>query len=167
MKIDFASSFKGVSALIRSSARPPEVSGTDSGFGRILADISPDRTPSAEITPKVGATETPSGKTFNFDEEPKASLNPAAPELRAMTLTPSLGTLPSGEDGRIESEGVKTPTLLGIRRVAVNKRVSEGRVKDGVSEIKALISDAGRRSGIDPALGISVAEAESSLIRMP
>jgi soluble lytic murein transglycosylase-like protein len=69
----------------------------------------------------------------------------------------------------INSESVKTPTLLGAQRINLSEKPNtpnshlEGLpLEERINLSKNLIIDAGKKNGIDPALAMSLVNAESS-----
>jgi len=159
MKIDFKGAFSDVRRLIDSSAKPERV-GKDAGdFSKTLGSIAPFNQQKAEIIEEKPAVQ----QAASVPREPMASYRPSPPSLMA----PYIETIQnSGVNEKLVNETpptVKTPSFVGARRVRSGQYISSQMPHaERVSMLSPLISETGKRYGIDPALGLAVVSAESS-----
>lgn len=162
MKIDFLGRYQDVAKLLNSPARAPEGAQPANVFGKLLADIAPDRPKIAEKPVEKPANQTPPPLPPRDDNGPMASFKFAEPTL----VTPRLEPLPlSQSEIKVDSTpkiSVKTPTIKDARRVVPSDRLVDLQKNDRMAEVKRLVVDAGGKFGIDPALGMAVVQAESS-----
>jgi len=159
MKIDFKAAFSDVRRLVDSSASPERVAKGADDFSKSLASISPFNQQKAEIIKEKDSTQ----QLASVPREPMASYRPSSPAL----LGPMVETIQnSGVNEKLVNETpptVKTPSFVGARRVRSGQgNLSRMPHAERVSMLSPLISETGRRYGIDPALGLAVVSAESS-----
>lgn len=170
MKIDFNAGYKGVSDLIfRKEARASDPS-VRAQFRNIEQQIPHASLKPIEIIKKDEIFKTaqqPAGSAMQHPAGPVQSYampSPTTilPEMPRQTVDES-----SGESVNSMPGPVKSPTVLEARRVAHGRDILPGRASAPSNavpreEITRLIETAGGKHGIDPALGLAVANAESS-----
>lgn len=165
MRVDLLAKYREVARVVATPVQSRDGGGVRAEFSRALGAISPDqpqrpeRTTQKEQQPNVAP---PPGS------EVRARLNAGAAPL----TPPKLERLPlDGPPPAPVNEGkssVKAPTVVDVRRVVVPEAraslrpptppVEAPKVKD----IQEMVSTAGRKHGIDPALSMAVIAAESS-----
>ncbi|NLF25705.1 MAG: transglycosylase SLT domain-containing protein [Deltaproteobacteria bacterium] len=162
MKIDFNASYRDVAALVGSSDRASEVRSSRAGFGKLLASISPDR-PQQVDKPKDSTPKLPMAPMSpQVEKGPMAMLGGDFPSLIPPRLEPSLGKVEVSPPVKEGGSGVKTPALFGLRRVPANDQFSRLSSGERAAVVGNIVQRAGLSHKIDPSLGMSVAEAESS-----
>lgn len=159
MRIDFGASYKDISRLLKASSQPTsQVDG-----GSFEQDLQ-------------GATAQPAETLGDLPEPQVAAMVPntdrSTVDIRAMLrmpeppqfMTPATPRGGGVVDELVSSESVKTPTLLEVKRVQVEKtEVTHGPVPNVVSqEVRARLRAMSEKIGLDPALSMSVVKAESS-----
>lgn len=159
MKINLDGTYKEVLRLVSSpvAIAPGESNGPN--FSDLLASISPDSPQIAERTQQSSlissAIEAPR-------EEMRARLDFGTPDLKA----PFPQHLPPPETAaepiQGNDAGVKTPAVVEVRRIKSAEPFNAMPRAERVSEVGKLVSKAGVKHGIDPALSIAVVAAESS-----
>ncbi len=159
MKINLNGTYKEVSRLVSSpvSVEPEKVKESD--FSNLLASISPNAPQALESNQELGILPVPS---VSPKEEIRARLNLGAPDLKAPVpqhISPpeSAPQVIQGTDG-----GVKTPAVVEVRRIKSAEPFNALPRAERVSEVAKLVSKAGMKHGVDPALSIAVVAAESS-----
>lgn len=170
MKIDFNAGFSQISRLIfqkdavgganetRARLGSPVVA--DSAFEKQVAEIK-DKNKLQESAPEQQTQRVP---------VPTHTLQPYSVESATTLIPEPTRLLPDFVPEAIatpivkEEQGtVKTPTVVSVRRLPENKaRLQESTYNSSAETYKPLIHEAGVRHGIDPALGMAVAQAESS-----
>jgi len=158
MKVNFSGNFKEILRVLNTEAKSVEPARKPSSFEGLLKSISPERLKAGEI--KGNFPNNLRGSSGS-DDGPMASLKldsarTLAPPLER--LTSELDTTPAVTE---PDSTVKTPTLLDARRIPKAKLTNVEREKL-VSDVKLLVDGAGKKHGVDPALGMAVVAAESS-----
>lgn len=146
MKIDFLKQFPQVN---RNLERPSLPKGEDGAFHRLLADIAP-KSPIVSETSEAQAQPVPPPVAHNTA---RASIRFPPPDLQLPEIAP---LVPEA------TPGVKTPTLVSAKRVSIALQAPLGPQGVSQEQVASLVQEAGRRHGIDPALGLAVISAESS-----
>lgn len=159
MKIDFNGTYKNVSALVGAPSTPVTDNRPPDGFAELLQSVSPDSPQSAQPQPAVALpTEPPRIPA----ELPLARLNLTAPSLTA----PPLERLeaPAADPAPLDQPvtTVKTPTIVDVRRIKSAEQLNALPKEERVSAVADMVSRAGVKHGVDPALSIAVIAAESS-----
>jgi soluble lytic murein transglycosylase-like protein len=126
------------------------------GFGAALASVSPDQ-------PKIQAKQEVKDLPARLPELPQdalASLKIELPEQKAPTYP--LRSLPEPAEPPAP-QGVKSPTLLEVRRVQIPVPETTGATRtDRINAVKELVQEAGARHAVDPTLSLAVVKAESN-----
>ncbi|MCB0351939.1 MAG: transglycosylase SLT domain-containing protein [Bdellovibrionales bacterium] len=157
MKIDFFERYGEVRTHVQAPASPVEPAKIRDTFSRLLGDISPNPSKS----PNIATAETELLAPLADDAfDIRASYKFPTPGL----LTPELPRIGVPEpELQPEQESVKTPTIVEVSRHA--QQSTELFVKplaEREAQVKDIVSAAGAEHGLDPALGVAVARAESS-----
>lgn len=154
MKIDFSGSFTEVIRHVQERVKKEESPSSD--FGEVLADVSKAHITTQkssflpkEATPKLYESYASLSK-FDFAE----------PAIDPPTITPLMITETAKASVNISSLEVKAPTLVEAERIPAQKSIPISK-QDKVA-MRELVEDAGHKLGIDPALSLAVAKAESS-----
>jgi len=163
MRIDFGASFKDVSRLLRASSQP-NGQGNGVGFEKDLDVVltNPPAIIGDSKEPQQVASLVRSGPSPI--DEMKASLRSQdlgmIEELMTPFTPPAIETV--GEPS--PSESVKTPTLLEVKRIKIDKDVpiAQELPRLGSEEIRAQLKTMSEKVGIDPTLAMAVVKAESS-----
>jgi soluble lytic murein transglycosylase-like protein len=152
MKIDFNQNYKTLSKLIYRKEQPT-VPSLKQEFENVLgqsARLNPNK-----IEPNI------------IKEIPKVDqnnqINIIKPQLELPKnierISLEIDDLSEIEEG----SGVKTPTVISARRIDVQNEYQPSEAKSAkIAEFKGMIEEAGKELGLDPALGVAVAHAESS-----
>ncbi len=163
MRIDFAASYKEVSQLLKASSKPAtaadgasfeqDLQGASAQPGKTLGDLPEPQQPAALV----------SHSASGFPDM-RSMLRLESPGIESPLHTPLMpgDTVPL--DGVVTSDSVKTPTLLEVKRVQVEKEVvSQGRIPQlGSEEVRARLHTMSEKVGLDPKLSMAVVKAESS-----
>ncbi len=163
MRIDFAASYKEVSSLLKASSKPAsqadgasfeqDLQGASAQPTKTLGDSVDSQQPAAMIS------HTPGGFS-----DMRAMLRLETPSIEPQLLTPYGPSEVSPTEELTPSESVKTPTLLEVKRVQVEKsQVSIDRVPQLASEeVRAQLKTMSEKVGLNPSLSMAVVKAESS-----
>lgn len=153
MKINFDASYREVLKVVNSRSTPPKERAES--FGTLLGSISPEATQHTDKTDKIPSQES----TVRIaDEDPMARFAFSEPIMEPPELDiPQLekGTPPEVNGS---SSSVKTPSLVGATRQPSRSTANPQEIE----KIQQMVDAAGRRFGVDPALGIAVVHSESS-----
>lgn len=156
MKINFNASYSTLSTWLESSQNLISRKESDIDFSKKLAELLPKHTQPIENTKEIGGLDT---KDIT---QPKAMLNFSklnfkTPELEFEKIVTPQITEP------IVKPSVKTPTLVSVKRLFSSDVINNEQKKEVVSksELKDFIKMTGKKHGVDPALSLSVAKAES------
>lgn len=166
MKIDFTARYRELSRYLEASERPfNQRSAESTAFGQVLGDIAPDK-PAPQIQPQTTAVTRPVELPL-FQEPPAevmASLKMNSSMLKPPTLefvTPEAPKAPVINEDRSQM-GVKTPTVVSIRRVDEKGTEISKSFEERVEAVRKLVSEAGEKFGVDPSLSLAVVSRESS-----
>lgn len=163
MRIDFGASFKDVSRLLRASSQP-NGPGNGVGFEKDLDVVLTNPPPTLGDTKEPQHVGSIARSMPNPIEDMKASLRTPDLGMTEALMSPyepqDLGPIQEG----VPSEGVKTPTLLEVKRIKIDKEmpVAEELPKIGSEEIRAQLKVMSEKIGLDPSLTMAVVKAESS-----
>lgn len=160
MRIDFAASYKEVSSLLKASSKPAsqadgasfeqDLNGASVQKAKTLGDLPEPQQPASLVSQTQGGF-----------PDLRAMLRLESPGIEPQLLTPA-------ETSPIEdlttSGSVKTPTLVEVQRVQVQKSVaSVDRLPQlATEEVRAQLRVMSEKIGVDPSLSMSVVKAESS-----
>lgn len=163
MRIDFAASYKDVSRLLNVSSKP--ASSTDGlSFEQDLqgASVQPSKTLGDLPEPQQPAALVSHSSTGFPDMRSMLRLESSGIDRQLHTPAVSLETSPL--DGVLTSESVKTPTLVEVKRVQVEKQqiVQDHLPQLGSEEVRARLHTMSEKIGLDPKLSMAVVKAESS-----
>ena len=172
MKIDFNADYSGVSNLVfRKEAAQADTS-VRAQFGKIMRDVERPALKELEIIKKNNIfSGTPDSTTTgaNSFESAVESYAPPPPTMIIPEVARHNPQVEAYESVNTMPEPVKAPTVLEARRTneyelpePVALQVDPSPKEIAVSQYKGFIQSAGARHGIDPALGMAVARAESS-----
>lgn len=181
MKIDFNSTYRDLNPILRNAESARAHASKPQSFGNLLSSISPDATQASENSKKTVTLESSTQRLSEADLGPRASYNFPKPQLKmdgSLRLSPPAEAFPTVKE---EEVGVKTPALLSVRRVgpetqntleaqdepraslAPSASSPAGKTKSpAAAKFADDIFEAGKKHGIDPSLGMAVAQAESS-----
>jgi hypothetical protein len=163
MRIDFGASFKEVSRLLRASTTPstqPHGSEFDASLKRAVDGKS--QLPGSNGY--SGAQEAQPQNEYDATLDMRASYKFTEPGLELPILTPQSSPIPlevpAPQSEPIASTGVKTPTVLEVRRVemAGTSPTFASVDREGV---RSLLKEAGAKFGVSPSLSMAVVRAES------
>lgn len=164
MRIDFAASYRDVSRLLKASSQPASPQAQGATFeqnlqgelvnpGKTLGDLPEPKGPAALVSQPAAL---PDGikamlKLEGFEPEPSL-MTPHTPSEVGPVQEPEL------------SESVKTPTLVDVKRVTIEREVPDGAKLSqlGAGEIRARLRTVSEKIGVDPSLAMAVVKAESS-----
>ena len=162
MKVDFNAQFPYVNKLIgipRALSGGAEKSGE---FGRLLADISPDKALPVEIVPEVPPPAPAQVEPPQVDSGPMARFDFPKPSLKSPEFERISPEATASETVTPEPLGVKTPAVLSIRRIPDPDDMARMRRADREKIVEKLVSDHGVEQGIDPALSMALVSVESA-----
>ena len=163
MRIDFAASYKDVSSLLKASSKPAsaadgatfeqDLRGASAQTIQTVGDLPEPQQPAALVS--HSSTDYP---------EMRSMLRLESPGIEPQLHTPAVPFETTPLDGVVTSESVKTPTLLEVKRVQVEKEViSQDRIPQlGSEEVRARLHTMSEKVGLDPKLSMAVVKAESS-----
>lgn len=160
MKINFNGAYRDIQKYVQASAVQPERIPTTEEFPELLSDISPNRVEIADLEPNSKIQGRPDSEEADSNSGPLARFNFNAPELSIPELEPQSPPVPVNEP----LPSVKTPTVLEVRRAESGVKaeaIPDQTVADS-GDYRRMIEEAGAKHGIDPVLGLAVAEAESN-----
>jgi soluble lytic murein transglycosylase-like protein len=183
MHINFIGRYQEIAAHLSRAEGTSTVASKDQAFSRTLADV---RQEDGEKEKTFNVLQLSTEKGPELARGPMARLRLSPPELTELAPTRVEVQLPevalSADELVATQASVKTPTLLSARRIERQYDTSQElplrQAQPGLSpatsgastgvrnsppaEITALIKEVGMRHGIDPALSVAVASAESS-----
>ncbi|MFM1846734.1 MAG: hypothetical protein RL417_208 [Pseudomonadota bacterium] len=158
MKINFDGTYKEVSRLVAAPVSLSPNEGKPAEFSKLLAAISPDTQQPTDIS---GEGELAPRPITGGAAEVRARLKFETPAL----TVPIPETIPPEEtmfqpiEGNVG--GVKTPSVVGVKRIKSAEAFNSLPRSERIDEVSKLVSAAGLRHGVDPALSIAVVAAES------
>ena len=163
MKIDFLGRYKDVAKLIEAPTKPAEQQKAPTEFATLLRDISPFAPKATEIVQETEIVEPLVIPTESEDSGPMARFNFPLPELDLPGLS-LIEVSPALPDDVKEAEiSVKSPEGLEARRVRVGvEALHELPRQERISTVGKLIDAEGTEQGVDPVLGMAVANTESN-----
>lgn len=177
MKIDFYGTYKELSAIVRAPSRlsPAEVSKPQ--FGELLSSVSPDRQQELKIIDENSGPDLKWKPQIPSGPGPMASLKLGEPSLKLGNLEPVAPLDPPVSDVKEDPPRVKTPAVLGVRRINTQENIQELETSepkasirlpniDSENEFSFLIKSAGEKHGVDPSLSMAVASTESAFNSM-
>jgi hypothetical protein len=161
MKVDFLGPTKVLQQLLGTptlehKARPQ---GTPE-FGRLLEGLDPNASKKLEKHVIEGRADRASSTALQPDPDIMGRYSFESPELITPDLQPE--NLPSIDSGEVEGS-VKTPTVLSVKRVKSSEleELAVAPREERENHVRAMVSDAGIKHGVDPVLGLAVVSAES------
>lgn len=156
MKINFNASYSNISSWLDSSQKLISRDGASQDFSKKLAELLPN---SAQVSEKTKEITTLESKEVT---QPKAMLNFSKLNFKTPKLEFEKMETPKITEP-IVKPSVKTPTLVSVKRLVSSDINNNEKTKEVVSksELKDFIKVAGKKHGVDPALSLSVAKAES------
>ncbi len=160
MRIDFNSRFKDVLPVVKATAE--KVVPATGNFRNLLSEISPQQTQPVKITeisePKGSLNLNPvKAQAAQF-----AQYKFSSPQTQTPNINNPLEPTDVPNQKKDEVQGVKTPTVLELRRLNDSGSTDSSSKKLDLKDVKQMISELGAKYGVDPALSIAVASAESS-----
>ena len=159
MKINFDGSYKEVARIVASPVMVPAGEAQSAEFATLLASVSPDATQPIESAIEKSIVVP---LTARSGGDIRARLNLDAPALTPpfpQPLTPEETAFPPAQE---TDGGVKTPSVVGVKRIKSAEAFNALPQNARVDEVSKLVSAAGLKHGVDPALSIAVVAAESS-----
>lgn len=157
MRINFLGHFKEVEKLTRSELASQTVSNSPNNFEKLLADIAPK---SPQIAIKSENLNLNAAAQTAEQSSPLASLKIPAGQQQAPMLAPLEAIVDPHPSLEVGANSVKTPTLLDARRIPSALADEPKHVR--IDSVRKMVSEAGKKHGIDPALSMAVVSAESS-----
>lgn len=163
MRIDFAASYKEVSNLLKVSSKPAssvdgasfeqDLKGASVQQGKTLGDLPEPQQPASLVSHSQGGF-----------PDVRAMLRLESPGVDPRLLTPAHPLETSPIEDLTPSDSVKTPTLVEVKRVQVEKtETAMNRVPQLATEdVRAQLRSMSEKIGLDPSLSMSVVKAESS-----
>ena len=160
MKINFTGIYKDVAKLVDAQAKAPPPTAQSGEFSSLLAGFSPEpRQPTVTLSEKVDPG-IKLADQLGLGNDARAAFSFARPNLESPLLEPISPTIIDQPQVKESTVGVKKPSIIEI------KRVRSGEAGPGFSqrfeEVKKLVSAAGSKLGLDPALSLAVVQSESS-----
>ncbi|MBX7136828.1 MAG: transglycosylase SLT domain-containing protein [Oligoflexia bacterium] len=157
MRVNLKGYFQEIERFVNRTRTPSGDPGAARGFGSLLSEIAPDRQKSLEKAAQNRVVEPRAEPQLG----PMASYNFKSPSILSPPLerveTPEL----QGDAVKEEGQGVKTPTLLEVRRIPRNGALSAEQ-RSMINKVHDLVSNAGQKHGVDPVLSMAVVSAESA-----
>lgn len=154
MKIDFKAAFTDLQRLVDKPARDVNQAGQGAPFKELLLHSIAPRLEQAPGMVEQKPWQQGQGAQGNPGVMASYRFAPAP------SMPPSLAPLSGSMDGvKAGEESVKTPTVVDVRKIPHESPEQRAARLD---EYRRLIDTAGNRHGIDPALSMAVASAESS-----
>ncbi len=172
MKINFDATYKNLSGFIFNKEAPADTATSKASFNGLLGSLVPSLLPDSSKT----NTNSTTGPLLPQSQQPEVLTPPPlipqynfeTPELVTAEVFPKIDPLDGPQPGQ---GGVKVPTVLSAQRVQVaraelpvNNKVQERAsfASPASSQYAPIVEQAGMRHGIDPMLGMAIAQAESS-----
>jgi soluble lytic murein transglycosylase-like protein len=164
MRIDFGASYKEVSRLLRASTSPagPKSPGD---FEKAMQSTQAKEAQQAVINQNSSAIPSRYRSEANDQLDMRASFKTSEPTMELPQLQPQMTELPApvppANEQLTPSQSVKTPTLVDVRKVemagvpSLNPPLSK-------ENIRAMLSDVGKKFGVNPNLAMAVVKAESA-----
>ncbi|NDC36504.1 MAG: hypothetical protein EBZ48_00445 [Proteobacteria bacterium] len=153
MRINFAGSFNQVVRLLEAKAEPQAGSASLGEFAETLAQVTaqpPEKPRNLPVSRESIPTASP---------DLMASLNFERPGVKSPPLTPFSGEILLPDAVKETASGVKTPSGLTAKRVHIRDGAG---YHERMKQVEPIVTQVGKATGIDPALGMAVAKAESS-----
>ncbi len=154
MKITFDGHYRDVIKVV--SSQPEASLDPTKGFARSLADIAPK---SLQVPETKEVIREPQSLVKSQDARIMARYDFSEPDLETPSLPDKTTSSLTPNAVKEMAPSVSPPLVVEARRVA---STSKSAVRPGAPDIHALINTTGREIGVDPALSLAVAEAESS-----
>lgn len=152
MKIDFLGKYSEIAKLIRHSSVEEKTLSKGEKFSSLMDAIpGKNQIKSNSFEPiqeKIGLSNDYMGR-LNFE----------SPSLISPEINDSKAESGSGDS---VAPSVKKPTIFDITRVPSGSELSKMPKSERVAHVKSIVEGVGQRVGIDPDLGMAVADAESS-----
>jgi hypothetical protein len=188
MKINFQATFKELSSVIRAPRRLEDGVADSSRFTKLLSSVSPDaQQPSEFITENSKLTDL-SKPSVGIERQPMARFNFSEPTLKFNELARLSPNKIEEEVVKEAPFSVKTPAILDARRIgeetarvdAVQQKIEPQFAPEDIKaslapsfqppiaepkpfdKIANIVTEAGKKHGVDPSLSMAVASAESA-----
>ncbi|MCB0329084.1 MAG: transglycosylase SLT domain-containing protein [Bdellovibrionales bacterium] len=160
MKVDFLGPTRVLQQLLgtptfENQARPAKAP----EFAELIGQLDPNQIESPGKTAENRAPAESESASILTDKGPLARYSFDLPELMTPQLLPR--EVPSIEDKSVD-QGVKTPTVLKVRRIGEHDDLVFAPKKERVERVGEMVKTAGSSHGIDPKLGMAVVAVESS-----
>lgn len=153
MRINFSGAYNQVARLVSANAEPTSAAVTAGEFAQTLAQISAQPTINTQIIPSKQETIPPPPSDI------MASLHFEKPALKPPPLIPFTTEQLLPEGVKEAAMGVKTPSGLQANRIQIK---DPSTYVERMKRVEQIVTQVGKATGIDPALGMAVAKAESS-----
>ena len=153
MRINFSGTYRQVERLLNAQAEPVSGAELAGGFAETLAQVSGQQAGKIQQTVPLRETIPPPPSDL------MASLHFERPSVKAPPITPFRAEELLPEMVKESAQSVKTPAGLSAKRIQI--RDSAGYL-ERMKQVEQIVQQVGRATGIDPALGMAVAKAESS-----
>lgn len=157
MKINFLGPFRDTHRLVSVPIGDLE---NKPDFQDLLASISPDKPKPLQ---PLEAKEIKMPFSWNLELEGRAQPNFSKPELKPAALERVASPVkPETAVNEPAVASVKSPTILGARRLTVKDSFNNLKPDQRVDAVRKLVEEAGLKHGVDPVLSLAVVSAESA-----
>jgi len=158
MRINFRSNYSEISKLLEAQVKPAKAPEGNAGFEHLLSNVSPDAPKRALNQPK---TQFDAARINAGYDDPMASIRFKDAEPQSPLLDRLGKEFGDNLNQATSTQGVKTPTVLEVRRVPSSHSFDKQAKTVKIDEVRQLVENAGKKHGIDPALSMAVVSAES------
>lgn len=153
MRINFSGAYNQVARLLGASAEPAAGGAEGAEFAETLSKLGGQPTENIKsITAKPERIPPP-------PEDLMARLQFGPAPSKTPPLTPFGGEQLLPDAVKETDAGVKTPSGVKVRRIPGRELAA---YTERMKQVEQIVTQVGRATGIDPALGMAVAKAESS-----
>jgi len=156
MKIDFLGKYTDVAKLIRQQNNEEINTSKGKGFPSLLESLSGKNQVKSSI---LIDKSTQLQEKIETLPDYMGSINFDSPALFKPELTESKIEETNSE---LDIQSVKKPTILNITRIPTGSELSKMPRSERVDHVRTLVEGVGQKLGVDPNLGMAVADAESS-----
>lgn len=132
-------------------------------FTRVLGDLHPKSLENNNKVQKEAVSHRQTVEAKPFTEGPMAHYSFQTPEFLTEELSPRTLEMPKIAEN--DASGVKSPTLLSVKRLSKSEESAVdvyASKKERVAQVENLVKEAGAQHGIDPSLGMAVVSIESA-----
>ena len=162
MKIDFYAKFRELEKVVRTPVNHSGSTNEQGVFKTVLGKLVPAQADKVEKAEKIQESvphQAAIGPPMTGGEEMKASLGLKSPDPLKPLISPMGAVLAEDEPVKSEHTGVKTPSIVSVRRVSDPFAGMHRSAR--MQAVDELVREAGKKHGVDPVLSMAVVSSES------